>query len=297
VWPGILRYSHNENDSRNKRRGTSGRSHRDSIVREARGIERLRHVIATLRGEQGCPWDRKQTLESLKPYLIEEAYELVEAIESGLVDRHLEELGDVLLQVMLQSQLREEEGHFDFETVADALASKLVRRHPHVFGDTSVSSADEVLRNWEKLKKQEAGRTETSILDGVPRHLPALQKAQRVQSRVARVGFDWPDKKGAWEKLEEELEELQEALKKGNQNDIAEELGDVLFSLVNVSRLLGLDAEQTMQKATGKFVERFRNVENRIVESGKSITESSPEEMEACWRAEKRKADIDAGAS
>jgi len=253
----------------------------------ARGIDRLLEVVARLRGRDGCPWDREQTLETLKPYLIEESYEVIEAVDSGHVDRHKEELGDVLLQVALHARIREEQGAFDFDAVARGLAEKLVRRHPHVFGHVRAETAADVLRNWEALKAEEKKEGDPAILAGVPRHLPALQKAQRVQSRAARVGFDWPDTAGVLDKLEEELAETRAALESGDAAHVKEELGDLLFSIVNLCRHLDVRAEEALQATSAKFMTRFRHVEACARAGGRALQDCTLEEMDAHWDAAK----------
>ena len=252
-----------------------------------RGFDRLLDVVARLRDDGGCPWDRKQTLQSLKPYLIEEAYELIDAIDSGDAGRHAEELGDVLLQVALQSRIREEEGEFAFEDVAERLADKLIRRHPHVFGDVVVQDTSEVLRNWEAIKAAEKGDAR-SVVEGIPRHLPALQKAQRVQSRVARVGFDWERSDEVLAKVEEEIGEIRRAAQAGVKREIREEIGDLLFSLVNLCRFESMDAEETLQEAVEKFSKRFREVERRVWAEGRTPADCALEELEAHWQAAKK---------
>ncbi len=260
---------------------------------EERGIGRLLSVVERLRGEQGCPWDRKQTLESLKQYLIEECYELIDAIDSGDVTHHQEELGDVLLQVVLQTQIRKEQGDFTFDDVADLLAEKLIRRHPHVFADVVAETPAEVIRNWEKIKAVEKGADgHKSVVEGIPRHLPSLQRAQRVQSRVARVGFDWDDVSDVICKVEEELAEAREALASGDAEHLKEELGDLLFATVNLSRFREINAEEALDAAVKKFVSRFQEVERRIHASGRSLNDCTLEEMDAEWdnvKAERRK--------
>ena len=248
-------------------------------------IQRLLDVVSTLRGEDGCPWDREQTLSSLKPYLIEEAYELIDAIDDGDILHHREELGDVLLQVVLQSQIRSEMGDFDFAAVAGALADKLIARHPHVFGDLKVTSADDVLANWETLKSKEKQQDGKLALDGIPRHLPALQRAQRVQSRVARVGFDWDEMDDVMAKVDEELAEVREALERGDMDDVAEEMGDLLFSVVNASRFVKVNAEEALRKTIEKFTMRFREVESRVHAEGKLLTDCSLQELDRHWEA------------
>jgi tetrapyrrole methylase family protein/MazG family protein len=259
-------------------------------VSEARGIAHLVDVVAQLRGPNGCPWDREQTLESLKPYLIEEAYELIDTIESGDVAHHREELGDVLLQVVLQAEIRRESGDFDFEDVAESIAEKLVRRHPHVFGDVSVSDSEDVVRRWEAIKLEERkakGGAEdggvASALEGIPRHLPALHKAQRMQQRASKVGFDWEDASGALAKVEEEIEEIREAIASGEQDEIRDEFGDIVFALVNVARFLGVHAEGALDRTNRKFSRRFREVERRIAAQYRLMSDCTLEELDREW--------------
>ncbi len=260
---------------------------------DAHGIARLVEVVAELRGPGGCPWDREKTLESLKPYLIEEAYELIDTIESDDVEHHREELGDVLLQVVLQAQIRNEEGAFDFEDVAEGIAQKLVRRHPHVFGGVDVADSEDVVRRWEAIKVEErrakgGDETVASVLEGIPRHLPALQKAQRMQQRAAKVGFDWDDASGALAKVEEEIEEIRQAIAAGHQEEIRDEFGDVVFALVNVARFLGVHAEDALDRTNRKFSRRFREVERRVQDQGRRMTECSLEELDREWDAIKQ---------
>ena len=254
-----------------------------------RGIDRLLSVVGRLRGDQGCPWDREQTLDSLKQYLVEECYELIDAIDSGDIAHHQEELGDVLLQVVLQSQIRTEQGEFGFDDVANLLADKLIRRHPHVFADVVADTPAEVIRNWEAIKAAEKQSDEPkSVVHGIPRHLPALQRAQRVQVRAARVGFDWDDVSDVICKVEEELAETREALASGDVAALKEELGDLLFATVNLSRFRQINAEEALDSAVKKFVFRFQEVERRIHESGRSLNDCTLEEMDAEWDNVKR---------
>lgn len=253
-----------------------------------KGIKRLLEVVARLRGKNGCPWDREQTVQSLKQYLIEESYEVLDAVDSGDSDKHKEELGDVLLQVALHSRIREEEGRFSFSDVADALAAKLIRRHPHVFGEVIAKNSKQVLQNWEKIKTGEGKNGKKSVMEGVPRHLPALQKAQRVQSRVARFGFEWDHIRDVMRKVEEELDETRRAMKTGRKNRIAEEIGDLFFALVNLCRFLDLQAEETLQKANAKFIERFNGVERRVSAEGRSLGDCTLAELDSHWEAVKR---------
>jgi MazG family protein len=252
-----------------------------------RGVARLREVVARLRGEGGCPWDREQTLASLKPHLIEECYELVEAVDSGDAERHIEELGDVLLQVALHAQIRSEEGRFNLDDVAERLAEKLVRRHPHVFGNAVVSGSEQVLRNWEAIKAGEKQGEDRSPFDGLPRHLPSLQKAQRVQSRAARVGFDWSRIEDVFDKVREELDEAADAVARGGPERVGEEVGDLLFAAVNLARFAGVDAEDALRRTTDKFIRRFREIERRARGQGRALKDCSPAEMDALWEAVK----------
>jgi len=251
-----------------------------------RRIERLLEIVARLRGENGCPWDREQTLDSLKRFLIEESYEVLEAIESGHPQRHCEELGDVLLQVVLQARIREEQGAFTFDDVLETLTQKLVRRHPHVFGDARVADAREVLKNWERIKAAERGKDGDSTLESLPRHLPALQRAEQVQSRAARHGFDWDSAAGVVAKIDEEVREIKEALA-AQPDRAAEEIGDLLFAVVNLCRHLGIHPEEALNRSTARFVERFRKMQTLAQEAGRTFAECSPAEMDAYWEAVK----------
>lgn len=252
-------------------------------------FERLVDIMQRLRGPEGCPWDREQTRTSLKPYLIEEAYEVVEAIESGHPDALREELGDLLLQVVFHAQVALEQGEFDVAAVLEALIAKLVSRHPHVFGDATVATPQEALAQWEAIKRREAeiaGRPR-SLVDGVPRGLPSLLRAQRTQDKAARINFDWPDARAAWRKVEEEMRETGIALAGGERRRVQEELGDVLFSVVNVARLSGIDAEEALQGAIEKFRRRFTGMEEDLSAQGKSIRNVSQAELERSWEAVK----------
>jgi tetrapyrrole methylase family protein/MazG family protein len=250
---------------------------------------RLLEIMRRLRGPAGCPWDREQTRTSLKPYLIEETYEVLEAIESGGPDALREELGDLLFQVVFHTEIAAERGEFTMADLLARLGDKMVSRHPHVFGDASVQTAGQALTQWETIKQREAearGRRR-SVLDGVPRALPALVRAQRIQSKAARVNFDWPDARAAWAKVEEEMREAAAALAAGDGARLTDELGDVLFSLVNVARLSSLDAEDVLQAAVEKFRRRFTTMEDELSASGKSVTSVSPAELERSWEAAK----------
>jgi tetrapyrrole methylase family protein / MazG family protein len=242
-------------------------------------IDRLKQIVQRLRSPDGCPWDREQTHESLKPHVIEESYELIDAIDEKNDQGMQEELGDLLLQVVLHSQMASEEGRFDFDSVADVISEKLISRHPHVFGDTKLATSDAVLKQWDAIKRREK-KDRASALDGVPRGLPALAKAQKTQSKAARVGFDWADAKGSLEKVEEEIKELHQA---ETGEKLAEELGDLLFSIVNFARKSKLDAEDLLQAATRKFSERFRKMEALAESRGLSFSSLTLGEMDKLW--------------
>lgn len=248
-------------------------------------FERLVGIMARLRGEDGCPWDREQTLDSLKPFLVEEAYEVLDAIESGDVAEHREELGDLLLQVVFQAEVRRNEGAFDARDVVNAISDKLVRRHPHVFGDRDAHDADHAYRRWEEMKAQEKG--DRSVLSGVPRQLPALLRAQRVTDKASKVGFDWKAIEGPVEKLDEELGELKAAIASGDPAAVEHELGDLLFTMVNVARFVDIDAEAALRRTVDRFTRRFEYVERAMKAEGRAMTEASLDELEAKWEAAK----------
>lgn len=254
------------------------------------GIERLHSIMARLRDpETGCPWDRVQTLSTLKPCVLEETYELLAAMDRPEDQpNYVEELGDVLLQVMFQCVMAEQEKRFSFDDVANAISDKLVRRHPHVFGDVVANDPATVLKNWEQIKQQEHRKeSRHSALDGVPATLPALLKAQRSQEKAARVGFDWKDAKGPLAKIREELAELEEAVDASPDTaldpHVKEELGDLLFSVANLARHLKADSESALEGATAKFARRFRAVEAAAKGEGRELKSMTLEEMDALW--------------
>jgi len=252
-------------------------------------IERLIDIMKTLRSEEGCPWDREQTLESLRPYAVEEVYEVLDAIDRGHVEDHCEELGDLLLQVVFQSQLRSEEGAFEFEDVARTINEKLIRRHPHVFADTQVSGSDEVLVNWNAIKAEEKSdrALPKSVLESIPVELPACLKAQEIQKAVAKVGFDWTEIGPVITKIHEELDEV---LHEVNQNDMAlarEEIGDLLFAVVNLARHLGGNAEQLLQDTNRKFCDRFLHIEKEVRDSDREWEQWTLEELDEIWNRAK----------
>jgi len=249
-------------------------------------FQRLVDIMAKLRAPGGCPWDREQTHASIKPYLIEETYELVEAIDNKDDAGMREELGDLLLQVVFHADMAKERGAFDIGDVADAVSAKMVSRHPHVFGDAKFDTPEAVIQQWTDRKKEE-GKFRESALDGVPGHLPSLLRAHRLQSRAARVGFDWKEVEDVMKKLDEELHEFRSAMEQKDRAALEEELGDVFFSLVNVSRFLRINAEEALRKTIGKFVTRFRYIERAAAESGKQLSDMSLEEMDALWNQAK----------
>jgi tetrapyrrole methylase family protein/MazG family protein len=253
------------------------------------GLDGLVGIVATLRGPNGCPWDKEQTHETLKPYLIEEAYEALEAIDSGSPQKLCEELGDVLLQVVMHAQFAAEAGRFDMKRVITQLSNKLVRRHPHVFGDMDVANADEVLRNWDTIKSEEQDGTRSSILEGIPKSLPALLRALTVSKRAARAGFEWANIEGVLEKLQEEEIELHEAIAAQDDRRIHDELGDLLFTVVNVARHAKVNPEESLRLMVERFINRFRQMEQQAALNGQALNDLSPDEWEALWEQAKRK--------
>lgn len=247
-------------------------------------VEDLLSIMALLRSPDGCPWDREQNHRSIRLNMIEEAYEAADAIDLDDTAALCEELGDVLLQVVFHSRMAQEAGEFTFDDVCDGICRKLIERHPHVFGEVQVDGADEVLRNWEAIKqKTKQQDTATQTLQAVPRAFPALMRAQKVQKRAAKVGFDWDQMEGAFSKLEEECAEFQQAAKKGDAAHTAEEMGDLLFAAVNVSRFAKVDAEDALHGATEKFIRRFAGVERLACEQGLDMKTASLDELDRLW--------------
>ena len=250
-------------------------------------LHELKDTMATLRAPGGCPWDREQTHTSLKRYLAEESAELFDAIDDGDDEGVKEELGDVLLQVVFHAQLAEEEQRFDLQDVARACCEKLVRRHPHVFADTNVADSAGVVQQWEEIKAEEkkdtAASDRKSALEGVPRHLPALHRAHEMQSKAAKVGFDWPALDGVLAKIDEELEEVKHALAAGDEQEIAGEIGDLLFAVVNLSRFRKQMAEELLHDTVRKFERRFRIVEDDLYQQNREARHCSLAELDALW--------------
>ncbi|WP_084138969.1 nucleoside triphosphate pyrophosphohydrolase [Halalkalibacter okhensis] len=252
-------------------------------------FSKLREVIATLRGPNGCPWDQKQTHESLKKYFIEEVYEVIEAIDEEDDEHLVEELGDVLLQIMLHSQIGEDNGYFSVRDVISGVTEKMIRRHPHVFGEVSVNHADEVVSNWDEIKKQEKGpQAEESILSSIPKGLPALMEATKVQKKAAKVGFDWDDAAPMWMKLQEEIGEFMLEIKANNRDNMHKELGDILFVVVNLARFYNIDAEDALHSTNRKFKKRFGYIENALQAEGKAVSEMTLEELDQKWEEAKQ---------
>lgn len=252
--------------------------------KENYNFEDLLRIMEVLRSDEGCPWDREQTHESIRKDFIEETYEVIEAINKKDKTLLCEELGDVLLQVAFHVQIEKEEGSFGIEEVTDGVCKKLIERHPHVFGEVKVSSTGEVLDNWDTIKRKSKGqKTQGSAMEKIPKELPALMRAQKIQQKAKKAGFDWDDISGAYEALGKEIEELKEAQQSGDEDKITDELGDVLFSVVNISRFLGADSEEALTKSNNKFIERYLIVERLAKERDIDMPSSSIEELDKLW--------------
>ncbi len=245
---------------------------------------RLVEIMEKLRGENGCPWDREQTYKSLRQFLLEETYEVLEVIDSGNYAELSNELGDLLLQIIFQSQIAREEGLFDIEHVLDNIIKKLIHRHPNVFGNVEIKNAQEQIVNWEKMKKKEGKK---SVIDGVPKEMSALLRAFRTQSKASTVGFDWPDAVQVWEKIHEEIEELKEAIASSETKKIEEEFGDVLFSFVNLARFIHVNPEDALRNTIHKFTTRFQKIETELRARGKETSEWNLAEMDEIWEKAK----------
>ncbi len=258
-------------------------------------IQKLVDLVARLRGDKGCPWDREQTRESLKPMLIEEAYEVLDALDSASPVELKEELGDLLFQVVFHAQIASEKGEFRLADIIDRLHDKMVRRHPHVFGGADLRTSEDVLKNWEDIKAAEKGVASStkpgnskSLLDGIPSRLPALHTAFQMTAKASRVGFDWPRLEDVVAKLHEECSELLEARERGDRERVAEEVGDLLFVAVNIARFLGVDPETALRRSNRKFNRRFRQVESGIKKQGREMKDATLAEMDALWDEAKR---------
>src|SRR5438034_5196933 len=261
-------------------------------------FERLVEIMARLRGPDGCPWDKQQDFNSLKPMLVEEVYEVLEAVENSDFEGISEELGDLLLHIVFHAYLGKEAGHYEINRVSDKMSGKLVRRHPHVFGEESDSTEEKVIKNWEAIKAQEKAQklksrtsVQRSLLEGIPSKLPAIHEAHQISSRAARVGFDWPDVEGIFEKLQEEVAELKELISAGGdalrRERLEDEIGDMLFVIVNIARYLKIDSESALKRANRKFKARFQYMEGELAKQGKTLEQASLGEMEALWQKAK----------
>ena len=256
-------------------------------------IDRLRAIVRILRGPGGCPWDIEQTQKSLIPNILEEAYEAADAIRSGNKNNVIEELGDLLLQVVMQSEIASESDDFFLDDVANAISDKLIRRHPHVFGDDQLNDTESVLNKWEEIKRSEKGNQKKYILDGVTNGLPSLIKAHEIQKKVEKVGFDWPEARSVIPKIREELDEVEEAINEGGANqqneNLAEEIGDLLFAVTNLTRKIGMDSESLLAAANQKFIYRFNEVEKILEKQGTNVVEADIQCMEKAWEKVKNK--------
>jgi MazG family protein len=256
---------------------------------DGKQLARLRAIMHRLRAPGGCPWDAEQTHASLVPNLIEEAYETVDTIQRGDHEHLKEELGDLLLQVIFHSELAEETGHFNLDDVARGISDKLVRRHPHVFAQSDAATSDAVLQQWDEIKRAEKGDEEKPYLHGVGKGLPALLRAAKIQKKASKVGFDWPDEAGVLAKLREELDELETAIDAGDSAAVDEELGDLLFSVVNLARFRKIDPEVLMASANAKFEERFAAMERELKQHGLDLASATPARMEESWQSAKQR--------
>ena len=252
-----------------------------------RDIHGLVNIMEKLRGKKGCPWDKEQTRMSLRPYIVEESYELIEAIEDGDPETIREELGDLLFQIVFQCQIAKERQEFTLDDVIDKISTKMITRHPHVFGKADYKTADEVIVHWEEQKKLE-GKVRESILEGVPESMPSLRRAHRLQDRAAQVGFDWENVEDVLEKLDEELKEFRDAIQTGLREKMEEELGDIFFMLVNVSRFVGVNAEDALRRTIRKFISRFRYIEMNAAHQGKKLSDMTLDEMDSLWNEAKK---------
>ena len=251
-------------------------------------FDRLMEIMRRLRAPGGCQWDAEQTHESLKRYLLEETYEVIEAIDAASTPMLQEELGDLLLQVVFHAVIAEERNEFAIDDIIDTLNDKLIRRHPHVFADIKVNDIDQLIENWERIKKEEKGESRKSALSGIPSHLPALLKAQKVTEKAARVGFDWSHVDEVFAKVLEELKEFEETMFEGNQQRMEAELGDLLFSIVNLGRFLSLNPEEALRKTITRFMKRFNYIEETLHAGNRELQNSTLEEMDSLWEEAKK---------
>ncbi len=255
-----------------------------------KNFQKLVDVVDTLMGDDGCPWDRVQTRETLKPYLVEETYETLEALDHGDPEEIKDELGDLLYQILFHARISKNRNEFDISDVVNAITDKMVRRHPHVFKEAKCDTPDEVVTQWEEIKKNEkASSRRESVLDGVPRSLPGLKRAQELQKKAAKHGFDWDKIDEVFSKLDEEIAEFKEALVAGDEKAAAGELGDILFVLVNIGRFKKIDAEEALRATNNKFITRFHHIERQVAKTGKTLKETPLDELEAHWQDAKKR--------
>jgi len=252
-------------------------------------FKKLVAIVDTLMSENGCPWDKVQTHDTLKPYLVEEVYETLEALDDGDPQEIQGELGDLLYQILFHAKISSQNNEFDIGDVIESISAKMVRRHPHVFKDGKLDTPDQVVDQWEEIKKTEANHSRReSVLDGVPKPLPGLLRAQKLQKKAAKHGFDWDKISAVFDKLDEEIAEFKEAVLSGKNDDIAEELGDILFVLVNIARHKKIDAEEALRKTNNKFIKRFHHIERQVAQKGKTMKDTPLDEMERYWQEAKK---------
>ena len=253
-------------------------------------LSKLIKITETLMGDDGCPWDKVQTRESLKPYLVEETYEVLEALDENDPEKIKDELGDLLYQILFHSKISSLKGEFDFRDVIDNLSEKMVRRHPHVFKGGKLNTPDQVIGQWEEIKNKENNKAnQKSILDSIPKNLPSLIRAQKIQKKAAKEGFDWKQINDVFDKLDEEIKEFKEAVLKKKNPDIQSEIGDIIFVITNIAKFYEVDAEEALRSTNNKFIKRFQYIEQKMDEKGKSLKDSPLEEMEHYWQEAKNK--------
>ena len=257
-------------------------------------FKKLTDIVDTLMSENGCPWDKVQTRETLKPFLIEEVYETLEALDSNNPEEIKDELGDLLYQILFHAKISENRNEFNIHDVVQNISEKMIRRHPHVFKDENLETPDQVVTQWEEIKKQEKNNVHRkSVLDGVPKHLPGLLRSQKLQKKAAKHGFDWDEISSVFDKLDEEVAEFKEAVLSGKENDIEGELGDIFFVLVNIAKFKKIDAEEALRRTNNKFIQRFQYIEKEVAKRGKELKETPLEELEQYWQAAKKEKSCD----
>jgi len=253
-------------------------------------LSKLIKITETLMGDDGCPWDKVQTRESLKPYLVEETYEVLEALDTNDPEKIKDELGDLLYQILFHSKISSLKGEFDFRDVIDNLSEKMVRRHPHIFKEGKLNTPDQVVGQWEEIKKKENNKAnQKSILDSIPKNLPSLIRAQKLQKKAAKEGFDWKQINDVFDKLDEEIKEFKEAVLKKKNTDIQSEVGDIIFVITNIAKYYKIDAEEALRSTNNKFIKRFQYIEEKIEEKGRTLKDCPLEEMERYWQEAKNR--------